>query len=94
MVELRAVELRHSEFNYLMSRVVVSHFAIHLFSFTFTCDLSCIKNKKKAIYNVFCVTRGLLWSSGKLCTELYSGHQQNTFSAAGSVGSVESCGEL
>jgi len=23
------------------------------------------------ISNVFCVTRGLLWSSGKLCTELH-----------------------
>src|SRR6267154_321409 len=35
VIKVRAVELRHSEFNYLMSRVVASHFAIHLFSFTF-----------------------------------------------------------
>jgi hypothetical protein len=51
-----------------MSRIVVSHFAMQLFSFTSICVT---RVAKKAISNIFCVTRGLLWSSVQSCTEIY-----------------------
>ena len=52
---------------YLMSnRVVMADFAMQLFWFIFTCV---VLKTKKVISNIFCVTRGLLWNSGKLCTE-------------------------
>src|SRR6267154_342968 len=51
-----------SVIDYLMSSSSNCSFCnAFVFFYFYMCNLSC----KKAISNVFCVTRGLLWSSGK-----------------------------